>query len=523
MKAKSIYIVKVIFLLLLVTGVIKSCKKDDETPIIDYRDLGYGYDFFDEYAKPDKVKTIAILDQKKLEENGYVYYERNEVTDFSTLIGETLDEYRSKFSQEVGVSGSFKGFTASVKTNFSRETYSAIECSFATCRSSTLKRKIGIHANVTVDQLKECLTSTARQAIDNLTATELFYQYGTHVIAAFRLGGTLNYHFAANTSRFTSTQDIGVMAEAGFKSEVAEISVTSNTEVSTEINSRSSEVSRRLVTTGGNSTYGIAIAVGNTEANNLTNYRAWAASFKDEATWMLFGFDKLIPIWELASTETRENELKNAFNTWAEDRDKILADERTAATLKIDAFGLYNYEVGDKGTTPEFVWKIIANIGDDFNDHIVSQNTSENTALHCANRKFSNFGTQNESESMLDLKNYEQVVIPNVAIQNGLELKITPLLEEADGNDLGTAGGGNDIYCTEAEGPFIYFKLVGTDWTFNRLEGGCSALLKDEFIPVTYSCPLGTSRRFDIRLRQNNGNSNDECMYIIMRLNWGSE
>lgn len=446
------------------------------------------------------------------------------MTDFSILKGETLNEYRSKFSQEVGVSGSFKGFTVSVKTNFSRETYSATDCSFATCRSSTLKRKIGIHPNVTVDQLKECLTSTARQDIDNLTATNLFYQYGTHVIAAFRLGGTLNYHFAANTSRFTTTQDIGVMAEAGFKSEVVDISVTSNTEVSKEINSRSSEVSRKLVTTGGNSTYGIAIAVGDPD-NNSINYRAWAASFKDEATWMLFGFDKLIPIWELASTETRETELENAFNTWAEDRDKILADTRTAATLKIDAFGIYNHEVGDKGTTPEFVWKIIANIGDDFTDYIVSQNTSENTALECANGKFSNFGTHAESESSMDFKHYEQVVIPNVAIRNGLELKITPLLEEADGSDLGRAGTANEVYCSETEGPEIIFTLVGTDWTFNRLDGGCSALLKDEFLSLSggtsYSCPLGTSQIFIIILRQNNGNSNDEYMAIIMRLEWG--
>ncbi|MQY78090.1 MAG: hypothetical protein GH151_02675 [Bacteroidetes bacterium] len=88
---------------------------------------------------------------------------------------------------------------------------------------------------------------------------------------------------------------------------------------------------------------------------------------------------------------------------------------------------------------------------------------------------------------------------------------------------MGRAGTANEVYCSETEGPEIIFTLVGTDWTFNRLEGGCTALLKDEFIPGTsYSCPLGTSQQFYILLRQNNGNSNDEYMAIIMRLDWGS-
>lgn len=36
-------------------------------------DLGYGYDVFDEYAKPDKVKVLPILDQQKLHDKGYAY------------------------------------------------------------------------------------------------------------------------------------------------------------------------------------------------------------------------------------------------------------------------------------------------------------------------------------------------------------------------------------------------------------------------------------------------------------------
>ena len=456
------------------------------------------------------------------------------MTDVTTISGSSLSEYRSKFAQSVGVSGSFKGFTASVSTNFSKETYTAAEYSFATYRSYTLKNKIGIKPNVTIEELKECLTEKAKEDIDNLTPETLFSQYGTHVIIDYRTGGSLDFHFAADMNQFTSTQNIEVAVEVGYQSKMFGASANTNTAVSNEINEKQSEVSMKLKTVGGNSTYGTAIAV---DKDNSANYNAWAKSFNDETTWMLFNFDRLIPISEFATTDERKNELELAFNNWGEERDNIETDASTG-TLTITAYGLKNFDVGDEGSTDaEWLWKIMAkdNAG---NLYDIAVNTTEKTDKKCKKGKFLAFGDCEEYDKVI-YSSYKSIDIENVKIGTGITFSILPFLEEDDGDDLGELNSSNNIYASE-NGPEYIFEQVGSEWQA-RVEGGTEAAEKDRiffrelmdindpnmpFIDSAYNenedvkIPFGVSKEFILSLKQNDGSSNNESLWIYMSVYW---
>lgn len=233
---------------------------------------------FYEYAKPDKVKVLPILDQQKLDDKGYAYSNKQETTSVDIINGSTLSAYRENLKVSAGVSGGFKGFTASVKTSYEESTYSSTSYSFATYKSSTLKRKVGLNPDVTVEQMRECLVPDAEEAIET----------------------------AADMSQYTSTQSVETLVKAGYQSTAASLSVEANTGIYEEIEE--------------NSVIGNAIAV---DSDNTENYRQWADSLNDESAHQLFDFENLTSIWELASTEERKNELENAFSTWAADRDSI--------------------------------------------------------------------------------------------------------------------------------------------------------------------------------------------------------
>ena len=501
----------VLFIFIIGIIVFGSCKKEEDDDPVDmsenaYNCLGYGYDYFDEYAKPDLVKTLPVFDQNMLEEKAYVYYNRNEVTNVSLISGDELSSYRNAFSEQAGVSCKYEGFTATIKANFSEESYSLSGYSFATYRSYSLKRKIGINANVSVDDLKECLTSSAKTAIDNLEAKKLFNQYGTHVIAAFKLGGTLDFHFAAKASEFQSSTSIGVLAEVGFQTEVYGASASSNTQVSEEISEKRSQVSMSLEATGGNSTYGAAIAV---DRDNSENYNDWAASFDDENTWMLFDFEKLIPIWELASTEERQNELETAFETWAEDKAELEA--AATNTLKVKTCYLYN-PVGGVGTSAEWLWRISAGLNG--TNKKITENTTSASNIDCFEGKYINFYNPVNNSGSYDDK-FKQVAFEYIP-RTGLQLKITPELDEHQNADLGALS--NQTFGNATDGPFIYFTYNGTSWGGESLEGGCTAAIPDKVIVTEKGDGY---INFEIQLRENNGEWNAEDYVIIkMSLEW---
>jgi hypothetical protein len=359
--------------------------------------------------------------------------------------------------------------------------------------------------------MRECLVPDAEEAIESAAATELFDQYGTHLITGFLVGGTINFHMAADMSQYTSTQSVETLVKAGYQSTAASLSVEANTGIYEEIEENSATTSMKLTVTGGNSAIGNAIAV---DSDNSENYRQWADSLNDESTHQLFDFENLTPIWELASTEERRNELENAFSTWAADRDSIEQTDPTptTGTLTVRAHWLYNHNYDGEPGDEEWLWKITGKVGNN-QAQVIAENSTDSTDINCTPGRAINFGHPEDNDAP-NLENYTTETFFNVPRVEGTTIEITPALEETDGDDLGMPNTGNDVFCSETEGPHFTFELKSGSWVFKEKDGGCTGSNKDTHESGT------EAGDHQFILRENSGHSNDEYVKVLLKFIW---
>jgi hypothetical protein len=309
--------------LVLFVFLITSCKKDDdeETPstfdpttIEGSENLGSGYDVFENYADATKVKA-AILDISKLNAAGLIETKTIENSSFSTYSGTSIEEYSTSLSVEASLEGSYMYFSGAVKFNFHEERYSYESYSFATVKSLIQKTQLRVPLDITAEDLKPYLTTTAKSKLNDPSVTPeyIFNTYGTHCITGVILGGRLDYSVSAKTSDVTGGKSIGVYAEASFSKGGVSISGSTGVVSDQEYAIFMQSCEKKLHVYGGQSEFGQDII-------NKDDYDAWINSIKDNTVFCNFTQHGLIPVWEFCDSQTRQDELKTAFETWATDR-----------------------------------------------------------------------------------------------------------------------------------------------------------------------------------------------------------
>ena len=131
---------------------------------------------------------------------------------------------------------------------------------------------------------------------------ELFEWYGTHYIASAILGGRADFTSNSIITETTTTEDIGLAVEAKYYA----VSGSASMDNAKKETLRDAETKTTLFVTGGNSEY----------ANDIQDndqYNKWAEGIKDDPVLCEFGDNGLRPIWELAESPTRQNDLKDYF------------------------------------------------------------------------------------------------------------------------------------------------------------------------------------------------------------------
>ena len=308
-----------VLILFLMPFFLISCDKindlinDDKVPddIMGLENVGCGYDVFDKYADVLSIKA-SILDADQMNAAGILDFKKIEKGVFRTASGTTIDEYAASMSNTTKLSGEYKFFSGAVETNFSSSKYMYSEYSFATVQSLINKYGIRVGLNYSGDDLKQYLTTKARQDINNdqLSPSALFGMYGTHCVTGLVLGGRLDFSVSADMSKVNSTKSIKVFAEASFKSAFASASVSNEYVSDEEMSQFRSTEERRLEIYGGAAEYGQNII-------NDSDYQAWVSSIADNYVFCDFQEDGLIPIWEFCDSQTRKDALMAGFETWA--------------------------------------------------------------------------------------------------------------------------------------------------------------------------------------------------------------
>lgn len=146
---------------------------------------------------------------------------------------------------------------------------------------------------------------------DSVTPEEIFNRYGTHVIRAVKMGGRLDYNVQANSSYHSGSHTFESEVKASFNMAFASAGA-------------SHETSQKETTTSFNENCEINIKAypDYLGSNTITpsQYTAWGEYVRKYPAMCDFGEDTpLIPIYNLARNPFRRNELKKAYEKYAEE------------------------------------------------------------------------------------------------------------------------------------------------------------------------------------------------------------
>ncbi len=271
--------------------------------------VGYGYDVFGKFADNSSMKNYCLFDW----DDSYTKVFGGELYSIPGKvmlknIGEKVKtevsgmdqrSYAKSFSASVGIGYDAMIFSASVEATFSKSSSGSQAEYYHTIRDANRIWQIAIDERY---DHRNMLKPEVKRDIDIMEPAKLFDIYGTHYIAAAYLGGRADYTSITKISEIMNTQQIGAAVSASYHA----ISANVSTDVSKEEKEIQQNTRSSLTVTGGNAEF----------ANDISNYEAyanWAAGIRDLPVLCDFDKKSLIPIWELASTQARKNQLKVYF------------------------------------------------------------------------------------------------------------------------------------------------------------------------------------------------------------------
>jgi hypothetical protein len=323
--------------------------------------LGHGYDLITgNYADSESVKDYQILDTDKLLNAGLVLQMPNSQSYSTFASGESAQSYSEQLATSVGVSGSYLFFSGSVKTNFSSDSLSQTNSSFATL--SYVASQYDLYIDQQHAKLTDYLDPAFAQAINDpgVDPDWIFDRYGTHVLLSERMGGRLDYNASANSTYTEQEHDMQADMDASFNLMYA----SANVNVSTSQKTASSSYTQ-------NSTTNIkAYPAYGSGSLDPSAFAAWFQSMQSNPTLSDFGQDPFVPVWQLATDPVRQQQIETAFAAWGNSHDYVPAPHSYVITgIRL----IHAYTVGDAeaGNIPDqFVdpqtndtWQQIANIG----------------------------------------------------------------------------------------------------------------------------------------------------------------
>ena len=294
-------------------------------------EIGRGYDVFDRYASGISLRN-AVLDADKLVAAGQIHHDYLDLGDFFEISGESLAEYSKAITTRAKVSGGYMSFGASVEASFSSSYRSKNTSYYHTINYLVMAESAFIKGSC---NYKNYLLPDVKEIIDkgvydgkNWTPNEIFEKYGGHVLVDGIFGGRLEYSVTANSEFCESYSNFQANVKASYNAGFASLGgELDHTKTENELN-YNSHSSTTVMTYGGSAQDGMSLT-----NSSGTALQTWRDSIPNAPRLIEFGqTGALIPIWELCSNPARANELKNAFDQYANGKQIQLPEPRKYVT-----------------------------------------------------------------------------------------------------------------------------------------------------------------------------------------------
>jgi hypothetical protein len=295
-----------------------SSSVDPSTP--GYTELGCGTDVFAEYATENNVKgrvinIDALNDQKLLVLNTSV-----QEGIIQRVSGTSVSEYARELGVTVGLTGSYKWFSASIKTAFMDSSYRMSQYSYVTLMERHYKNSLKImNAKWNAESLKSYLTKDAGMAINNTdpqrdwTPEQLISTFGTHAMVGIFTGARLDYNLSIKITDASKRTYLQSYAEAKANYKFASASFSVGVDQNTFNAMKTYEQKENILAKGGNEQYA--------RPGNDADYQKWKASIDSNPSLVGVIKDALIPIWVFADNPARAAAIQNYYAQYAVGKD----------------------------------------------------------------------------------------------------------------------------------------------------------------------------------------------------------
>lgn len=282
--------------------------------------MGNGYDLNGLYADPQSFVGGPLFDfgseTYDTEIAGQIYrlpkgmrVEEDFNVTFEQQKSDDLNTFRYQLGEDVGVEGGYQLFSASLDVSFKKQDQ---QLTHITLSASRLVHRLWIISLESTDALRDKLRPDVKRDLNDpkIPPEKIFKDYGAYFIAEGVFGGRVDHNSATRRYRLDSSIDISETAKASLDAKLGRIGFSQKTELEKQITTFQSVSTTRLSVVGGDPAEATKIEK---ETDTASAYVQWAGSLMKFAMLMAFTPRSLRPIWELAQTEARQNEIAAAF------------------------------------------------------------------------------------------------------------------------------------------------------------------------------------------------------------------
>lgn len=448
--------------------------------------LGRGYDVFEEYANPEFIKS-TILDFDALENAGMIERTSLEQTTYQTVSGTTSSSYQEDMGLTADLEGSYKFFSGSLGSSFTSSTLSNVNNQYATVQVRVRKNMYAVKNRTDPSILKNYLDSDFKERLNDVDydPDDLFDNYGTHVMVGVITGARYDYNLAATQSSSNTGQSITAYAQANFAYTFGSAAASSSYSYDSATYEAFSSSETSVSAVGGNS----AVAAGEDGLN------AWIDSINDDTVVFsdYAASDGLVPVWALCDDTIRAASIETAYADWEAtkyDQYVQINPIPTTGKLRFTLVNFHNFDVMDgMGGDAEWLYQVKLYSALDGETHKIAS---------LINKENSRTVGQNETHDFGYYTTYYDVPLSDTT-----NFRLRPLLEEEDGQDLGS----NDNEFCDGDGPYIDFTATTTGTIT------CSTAINSNGTRGWFTTTSGQTSNDSISL--NNGES--QYFYIVMK------
>jgi hypothetical protein len=252
------------------------------------RVIGAGYDITGHYANFSEVRA-HVLDFNRLAIDGFVHGDRARSYEGWISEGRDISQYQQNLSQRVNLGARVRtwwswgraSFSAQVRANFDESEFGSTQNAFITSSGIVTIRDYKVFDPP--NRLIPYLSQNFLEDLQNLSAEEIVFKYGTHVILGAKFGGRIDYNMSIRKIDHQTTASlsayIGAKLRAGipFIDVRVEADIESLREFRTAFDESTEKV--RVISYGGSLSNASAIASNGPSGREWDN---WVASVTEE-------------------------------------------------------------------------------------------------------------------------------------------------------------------------------------------------------------------------------------------------